>query len=223
MWMWDILVLQLPPCHASSPTQLPVRSSYHPGWCFVFNSLVVRLPYSSIFWHFWLFCFLNWLLSFFWLYKEAKHIYLYLIFQDLVSWLSPLSWVPPCILSHSSVHPLLLSSRIPWVEHGLVLPTPWQAVSSLRHGTPSFRLESNMRPEECRIFSVTGWIECLWNVKEAWNHTPGTPPISLERKPVSTVRKEEVVKSHQKLSKIASNQPWPKDMGDNSPLSPTTL
>ena len=32
--------------------------------CFFFNSLVVGLPYSSIFWHFWLFLFLN-LLSFF--------------------------------------------------------------------------------------------------------------------------------------------------------------
>ena len=45
-------VLQLPPCHSFS---LPVSAS--PAGlneCFFFNSLVVRLPYSSIFWHFWL-------------------------------------------------------------------------------------------------------------------------------------------------------------------------
>ena len=36
--------------------------------CFFFISLVVRLPYSSIFWHFWLFFVFKLLLSFFWLY-----------------------------------------------------------------------------------------------------------------------------------------------------------
>ena len=41
--------------------------------CFFFNSLVVGLPYRSIFWQFW---FLNLLLSFFWLYKEAQCVYL---------------------------------------------------------------------------------------------------------------------------------------------------
>ena len=34
--------------------------------CFFFDFLVVELPYSLIFWQFWLFLFLNWLLSFFW-------------------------------------------------------------------------------------------------------------------------------------------------------------
>ena len=46
--------------------------------CFFFNSLVVRLPYSSIFCQFCLFLFLNLLLSFFWLCEEAQCIYLYL-------------------------------------------------------------------------------------------------------------------------------------------------
>ena len=46
-----------------------------PVWMNVsFNSLVVGLPYSLIFWHCW-FLFLN---LFFWLFKEAKCIYLYL-------------------------------------------------------------------------------------------------------------------------------------------------
>ena len=47
--------------------------------CFFFNSLVVGLPYSSIFWQFWLFCFvlfLDLLLSFFWLCKDAQCVYL---------------------------------------------------------------------------------------------------------------------------------------------------
>ena len=46
--------------------------------CFFFNSLVVRLPYSSISWQFCYFLFLNLLLSFFWLCKEAQCVYLHL-------------------------------------------------------------------------------------------------------------------------------------------------
>ena len=49
--------------------------------CFFFNSLVVGLPYSLIFCQFWLFflfCFLNSLLSFFWLCEEAQCVYLHL-------------------------------------------------------------------------------------------------------------------------------------------------
>ena len=43
---------------------------------FFFNSLVVRLPYNSILWQFWLLLFFNLLLSFFWLCKGAKSNYL---------------------------------------------------------------------------------------------------------------------------------------------------
>ena len=39
--------------------------------CVFFNSLVVRLPHSLIFWQFWLFFVFKLLLSFFWLCKEA--------------------------------------------------------------------------------------------------------------------------------------------------------
>ena len=50
------LVLQVPPCCKSSPPWLPV---FTPPTglddCFFFNSLVVRLPCSLIFWQFWLF------------------------------------------------------------------------------------------------------------------------------------------------------------------------
>ena len=45
--------------------------------CVFFNSLVVRLPYSSIFCQFWLF-FVFKLLSYFWLFEEAQCVYLHL-------------------------------------------------------------------------------------------------------------------------------------------------
>ena len=49
-------VLLQPPCHTSSPPQLPISAPPTSlDKCFFFNSLVVRLPYSSIFWQFWLF------------------------------------------------------------------------------------------------------------------------------------------------------------------------
>ena len=63
MQMWDHPlhqlpphpVLQPPPCHESSPPQLPI---FTPPTCldecFSFNSLVAGLPYSLIFWQFWL-------------------------------------------------------------------------------------------------------------------------------------------------------------------------
>ena len=59
MRMWDIPVCQLPDCHVSSPPRLPISASptsldEH----FFFKSLVVRLPYSSIFWQFCFFFFL---------------------------------------------------------------------------------------------------------------------------------------------------------------------
>ena len=49
------LFLQPLPCWESSPPQLPI-STLPTGLCeCIFNSLVVRLPYSLIFWQFWLF------------------------------------------------------------------------------------------------------------------------------------------------------------------------
>ena len=44
--------------------------------CFFFNSLVVGLPYSSIFCQFWLFFGLNLLLPFFWLCDKTQCVYL---------------------------------------------------------------------------------------------------------------------------------------------------
>ena len=41
----------LPPCHACSSAQLPISAPpIGLDECFFFNSLVVRLPYNSIFW-----------------------------------------------------------------------------------------------------------------------------------------------------------------------------
>ena len=56
MQMWDRLVLQPLPCHESSPPLLPI-STPPTGLdeCFFFNSLIVGLLFSSIFWQFWLF------------------------------------------------------------------------------------------------------------------------------------------------------------------------
>ena len=49
-------VLQPPPCYMSSPPQLPIPTPPTGlDECFLFNSLVVGLPYSLIFWQFWLF------------------------------------------------------------------------------------------------------------------------------------------------------------------------
>ena len=42
--------------------------------CF-FNSLVVRLPFSSIFWYFWLIFVFKLFVFFFWLLEEVKHMY----------------------------------------------------------------------------------------------------------------------------------------------------
>ena len=71
------LVLQPPPCPMSSPSWVPL--SVPPtglNECYFFKSLVVGLPYILIFWQFWLFLFLNLLLSFFLSWKEGKYIYL---------------------------------------------------------------------------------------------------------------------------------------------------
>ena len=71
-------VLQLPSCQESESflPQLPISApTTSLDECFFFNSLVVRLSYSSIFWLSVYFLFLNFLLSF-WLCEEAKCIYL---------------------------------------------------------------------------------------------------------------------------------------------------
>ena len=53
--MRDHVVLQPPPCHKSSPSQLPVSAPpARLGECFFFISLVVGLPHGLIFCQFWL-------------------------------------------------------------------------------------------------------------------------------------------------------------------------
>ena len=72
-------VCQLPPCRESSRPQLPVAAPPTGlDECFYFISLVVGLPYSSIFCQFWLFFVIKLLLSFFWLCEEAQCIYRHL-------------------------------------------------------------------------------------------------------------------------------------------------
>ena len=67
---------RLPSCKSSLP-QLPI-STPPTGLdeCFFFISLVVGLPYSLIFCHFWLFFVYKLLLSFFWLCEVAQCVYL---------------------------------------------------------------------------------------------------------------------------------------------------
>ena len=71
-------VRQPPPCCESSPPQLPV-STPPTGLdeIFFFISLVIRLPYSSIFCQFWLFFVFKLLFSFFWLCEEAQCVSAY--------------------------------------------------------------------------------------------------------------------------------------------------
>ena len=64
-WVLQLLPCQDGPLHPGCPS-LPLL----PVWMNVFNSLVVGLPYSSIFWQFWLFFVLN-SLSFFWLCEQV--------------------------------------------------------------------------------------------------------------------------------------------------------
>ena len=60
-------------------TRLPISSPpTGQDECFFFNSLVVGLPYSSIFCQFWLFLVYKLLFSFFWLWGEAQCVYLHL-------------------------------------------------------------------------------------------------------------------------------------------------
>ena len=61
--MWDCSVFERLPWHASSPPGLPISvPPTNLDECFFFYSLVVGIPYSLSFWHFWLILFLNWLL-----------------------------------------------------------------------------------------------------------------------------------------------------------------
>ena len=54
--LWDHPVHQPPPCHVSSSPKLPNPTPpTNLNECFFFNSLVFGLPYSFIFWQFWLF------------------------------------------------------------------------------------------------------------------------------------------------------------------------
>ena len=54
--MWDCPLHQPLPCLESSPPQLPISAPPTSlKECFFFNFSVVGLPYSSVFWHFWLF------------------------------------------------------------------------------------------------------------------------------------------------------------------------
>ena len=70
-------VHQLPPCCESSLPCLPIPAPPTGlDGCFFFISLVVRLPYSSIFCQFLLFFVFKLLLPFFWLWEESQCVYL---------------------------------------------------------------------------------------------------------------------------------------------------
>ena len=74
---WPAPFHNLPPCRESSPPWLPVSSPPTGlGECFFFISLVVGLPYGSMFCQFWLVFVFKLLMSFFWLCEEAQCVYL---------------------------------------------------------------------------------------------------------------------------------------------------
>ena len=66
------------PVHPSCPGYLSLPPLTGRDECFFFISLVVRLPYGSIFCQFWLFFVFKLLFSFFWLCEEAQCVYLHL-------------------------------------------------------------------------------------------------------------------------------------------------
>ena len=76
---WDHLDHQWWPCYVCSLPQLPICAAPTSlvDCCFL-NSLVVRLPFTSIFWHFWLIFVFQLFVSFLWLLQEVNHIYLWL-------------------------------------------------------------------------------------------------------------------------------------------------
>ena len=66
MQMWDHPVHQSTALlHVLSAPAAHLRPSYLSGWMFLFKSLVVRLPYSLIFWQFWLFFVFKFVVFFF--------------------------------------------------------------------------------------------------------------------------------------------------------------
>ena len=73
-----LCILSTPAAHLAPPTGL--------NKC-VFNSFIVRLPYSSIFWQLWLFFVFKFVVVLFWLCEEAQCIYLCL----------HLGWKFPCL------------------------------------------------------------------------------------------------------------------------------
>ena len=95
---WLALLHSPPPLGlpaATLPQVLPARlpiSAPPTGLdvCFFFISLVVRLPYSSIFCQFWLFFVFKLLLSFFWLCEEAQCVYLrlHLVWKPVLLYLN---------------------------------------------------------------------------------------------------------------------------------------
>ena len=72
-------VCQPLPCRESSPPWLPISTPpVGLDECVFFISLVVGLPYSSIFCQFWLFFVFKLLLFLFWLCEEVQCVYLHL-------------------------------------------------------------------------------------------------------------------------------------------------
>ena len=92
-------VCQPLPCHASSPPWLPISAPPTSlDQCFFFNSLVVGLQYSLIFWQFWLF-----------------FIFKFIVILVLVEWESethlptPPSWLEP--VSPNSNNSLVIETK----------------------------------------------------------------------------------------------------------------
>ena len=163
-------VLLPPTCHESFSAQLPrFTPPTSLNECVFFNSLVVRLPYSSIFCQFWLF-FVFKLLSFFWLFEEAQCVYLHLhlgrkslrsVFIDYTITVFPI--FPLCPPPPSTLY--------------LPQPIPMPLFTSMGHVYKFFGYSISYAVLYPCGYSVTTFLYFL--IPSPLHPFPHSPPISL--------------------------------------------
>ena len=106
-----------PPCWESSPPRLPISAPPTIlDECLFFISLIVGLPYSSVFCQFWLFFVFKLLLSFFWFCEEAQCVYLRLHLE-----FSPISF-PNLIFLMQTLLNTLFADAVSLPQHSCSSP-----------------------------------------------------------------------------------------------------
>ena len=143
----NVKLPRLSPCCKSFPSRVPV-SAPPTGMdeCFFFISLVFRLPYSSIFWQFWL-CFV------------FKFVVVLLVLQGSNVYLSaPPTW--PEVHCNSSYFNLIYLKTVIttyWVltMHPLIFTTLWSIIVSILHEDRIYNLPWATQPLSSRITVYT--------------------------------------------------------------------